>query len=404
MANVTVIDSIMGAGKTSWALQYINQAPADRKFIYITPFLDEVQRVIESTAETRKFYEPSNRSKDGTKFRSLKQLIVSGYDICSTHSLFQRADDELIELLTESGYTLILDEVMNVVEQANIIRKDITTMINSGLITIDGNRVIWIDEEYDVEPGGRFADIKALAKAGNLFIHRDRFLIWTFPPRVFNAFDNVFILTYLFNAQLQRYYYDLHRIDYSYKSVYKDGEVYSLADYDRRKEKRPEVMALIDLYDGQFNDMGDRRTALSASWLRNADGDVLDRIRKNISGFLRNHCSAKSDDILWTTLKDVQYDLRGKGYSNSFIPVNTRATNEYSERWALAYVFNRFLSPIESAFFEDNGVTVDPDLLAVSDLLQWVWRSRIRNGQPVKLYLPSSRMRSLLLAWSRYEI
>lgn len=404
MARVTVIDSIMGTGKTSWALQYVNDAPVDRKFIYITPFLDEVQRVITSTALKRQFHEPSNRSSDGTKFRSLKQLIVAGYDICSTHSLFQKADDELIELLTESGYTLILDEVMNVIEQASIIRKDIVTMIDGGLIAIDGNRVIWTDEDY-VEPGGRFADIRALAKAGNLFIHRDRFLIWTFPPRVFNAFDDVFILTYLFNAQLQRYYYDLHQIPYTYRAVRNVGGRYDLTEYDRRKENRAEVMTLIDLYgNGPFNDIGERRTALSASWLRNADADILDRVRKNVSGFLRNHCSAKSEDILWTTLKECQHGLRGKGYSNAFIPVNIRATNEYSDRWALAYVFNRFLSPIESAFFEDNGVTVNPDLLAVSDLLQWIWRSRIRNGQPVKLYLPSSRMRALLLAWSRYEL
>lgn len=401
--SVTVIDSIMGAGKTSWALQYINEAPEDRKFFYITPFLDEVQRIIAGTALKRQFYEPSNHNADGTKFRNLKQLIVAGQDICSTHSLFQKADDELIELLTDSGYTLILDEVMNVIEQANIIPRDITAAIDAGLIKIDGNRVLWIADDY-AESAGRFADIRVLAKAGNLFFHRGQFLIWTFPPRVFQAFDDVFILTYLFSAQIQRYYYDFHSIPYTFQAIRQDTGRYELKQYERLMENRLEVTALIDVYQGALNDVGKTKNALGAGWLRNAGSDVLDRIRKNVYGFLRNYCSAKAEDILWTTLKDCQSDLRGKGYTKSFIPINTRATNEYGDRWALAYVFNRFLHPIETAFFQDNGITVDPDLLAVSDLLQWVWRSRIRNGLPVKLYLPSSRMRSLLLAWSRYEI
>ncbi|MNJ69953.1 hypothetical protein D3C77_663630 [compost metagenome] len=62
------------------------------------------------------------------------------------------------------------------------------------------------------------------------------------------------------------------------------------------------------------------------------------------------------------------------------------------------------MHPFERAFFEDRGVSVNQDLLAVSDLLQWVWRSRIRKGEAIKLYIPSSRMRKLLYAWANYEI
>jgi hypothetical protein len=34
-------------------------------------------------------------------------------------------------------------------------------------------------------------------------------------------------------------------------------------------------------------------------------------------------------------------------------------------------------------------------------MLQWIWRSAIRNGKPVELYLPSRRMREILEAWIR---
>ena len=62
------------------------------------------------------------------------------------------------------------------------------------------------------------------------------------------------------------------------------------------------------------------------------------------------------------------------------------------------------MHPIEKAFFEDNNVNVDEDLLALSDLIQWIFRGSIRNNIPMKLYIPSVRMRKLLYKFLNYEI
>lgn len=390
----------MGAGKTSWALDYINNSYAYKKFIYITPFLKEITRIRE-TVTNRTFYEPNNDNKEGRKLRSLKELIISGRDICATHSLFQMADDELIELLTDSGYTLILDEVMDVIEKAPISGVDIKALLDLKYIEVVNNRVIWLNDEYI---GGRFDDIRLLAKAGNLFYHRGKFLIWSFPPQVFKAFNEVIVMTYLFDAQIQRYYYDLYNIQYEFKSVKKIGDKYEIVDYIRGAENRKEIMKLIHLYEGKLNNIGERNNALSATWLRRAGDDVIEQLQKNTYNFFYNICKTKAKENLWTTIKDRQPELRGKGYAKSFIPLNMRATNDYESRKALAYLFNRYMNPIERAFFEDNGINVNQDLLAVSDLLQWVWRSRIRNREPIQLYLPSSRMRGLLKAWGKDEI
>ncbi|MFL1674820.1 hypothetical protein [Paenibacillus dendritiformis] len=401
MRKVTVIDSIMGAGKTSWAIQKINDAPPEEKFIFITPFLDEIHRVIESVT-SRNLTQPDNDNAEGRKLFDLKQLIRSGADICATHSLFRTADDELIELLTEAKYTLILDEAMDVIERVNIKEHDIGALISSGYIRIEGNRVHWIFDEYS---SLRFRDIKELAQAGNLFVYRGSFLVWTFPPKIFTTFEEVYTMTYLFDGQLQRYYFDMHGIEYVYKSVSTDDSgIYSLTEHDIRNEKREELIQLIDLYDGKLNNVAKTPTALSTSWLGRSGRGVITQLKNNLYTFLRNQCKAKAADILWTTIKDYQHALQGRGFANSFLACNARATNNYADRWALAYLYNRYMNPHEKAFFEDNGVTVNQNALAVSDLLQWVWRSRIRRGEPVRLYLPSSRMRSLLLAWSKYEI
>ncbi|WP_028546238.1 hypothetical protein [Paenibacillus taiwanensis] len=401
MEKMTVIDSIMGSGKTSWAIQHINDSPAEKRFIFITPFLDEIARVIDSVS-SRKFVQPDNDNAEGRKMYDLKQLVRSGADICASHSLFRTADDELIELLTEAKYTLILDETMDVIERVNIKKHDIEALVSSEYIQIEGNRVVWIFDEYS---SLRFRDIKELAQAGNLFVYRDTFMVWTFPPRIFSTFDEVYTMTYMFEGQLQRYYFDLYGIEYEYKSVTKDAAGnYELCEYDTAKENRSDLLQLIELHEGKLNDVAKSSTALSTSWLGKASGGVITQLNRNLYTFLRNHCKAKANEIIWTTLKDYQHSLQGRGFANSFLACNARATNDYADRWALAYLYNRYMNPQERAFFEENGVTVNQNALAVSDLLQWVWRSRIRRGEPIKLYLPSSRMRSLLLAWSKYEI
>jgi len=397
MSNITVIDAIMGAGKTNYAIRYMSEAPDTMRFIYTTPFLLEVDRIIDSV-KNRHFTQPTNANSEGRKLRSLKELIEDGRDIAATHSLFRTADDEVIELLKGAGYTLVLDEVMDVIESVNIKRADIRILLEGNKIEIVDNRVIWKDASYDAD---RFNDIKLYAEAENLFIYRDSYILWAFPMRIFECFDNVMIMTYLFEAQNMSYYFKMHNASYNFKSV-QNGE---LAEYDVKREQRDTLYQLITLYEGKMNETGNKY-AYSASWLRRGkrDLDRLAEIKRNLRNYFRNHLSAPSDSIMWSTLQEVEQSVKGKGYSNAKIAVNARATNEYSDRWALAYIFNRFKNPHETSFFEDNGVKVDEDLLAVSDLLQWIWRSRIRNGQPVNLYLPSSRMRTLLQAWSNYEI
>lgn len=41
----------------------------------------------------------------------------------------------------------------------------------------------------------------------------------------------------------------------------------------------------------------------------------------------------------------------------------------------------------------------DEDLFSLSAFLKWIWRSQIRDGQPIDIYIPSKRMRMLLKVW-----
>lgn len=400
MTNIKVVDSIMGSGKTSWAIEYMSSAEPTEKFIYITPFLKEVERV-KTSVRGRSFIQPNNANEERTKLRSLKDLIVQGADITSTHSLFQTADDELIELLTDSGYTLILDEVLEVIEPVNVKPSDIRKLESCGDIEVRDNKVIWTG---DFKDDSRYVDIRLLAQAGNLFYYHGKFLVWAFPSSVFKALDQVMVMTYLFNGSILKSYFDLFAFQFEYHSVSMEAGKYVLAPYDRLSEKREDLMALIDIYEGKLNDVGHRKNALSATYLRNADIDVLKPLKNNTYNFFYNIAKAKKNDVYYSTLQEVEKSIAPRGYKQTAIAVNARATNDYADKFAIAYLFNRYNNPHVSSFFNDNGVSVDEELLAVADLLQWIWRSRIRNGKAINLYLPSSRMRRLLKEWSRYEI
>lgn len=416
---VIVLDSIMGTGKTSYAIQLMKEAPDTQRFIYVTPFLDEVQR-IKSEVSNRSFREPNAKHGFGTKLASLKKLIVAGEDIATTHALFSLADDELMELLKWQRYTLIVDEVMDVIEQVPLKRDDLPVLLKSGFIEIseETQAVSWTG---DPKMNTRFNDVMNYALSGNLYAVNNIAFVWNFPAKVFNLFDQVYILTYLFTGQIQRHYYDFHGIQYDYFDVVSNGGHYELAPKSNVKEDRSRFRDLITIYDGKLNEIGARDTALSKSWFDNKNNAPnVKKLKDATYNYFRHITKSKSDIFMWTTFKDCKKRLQGCGFSKEeaktpdasnadkgkacYTAFNIRATNKYRHKTVLAFALNRYMSPIEKHFFAQRNVTVSEDILALSDLLQWLFRSAIREGQPVMIYVPSRRMRVLLQRWLNNEI
>ncbi|MER1292416.1 hypothetical protein NQS36_16760, partial [Bacillus sp. C1(2022)] len=66
----------------------------------------------------------------------------------------------------------------------------------------------------------------------------------------------------------------------------------------------------------------------------------------------------------------------------------------------LAYTINRYVNTVLYNYFKEKyNVSIDQDAFALSELLQWIWRSAIRNGEEITLFIPSLRMRKLLIDW-----
>lgn len=389
----------MGSGKTNWSIQHINRNVFDN-FLYITPFLDEVNRIIKNS--NRDFKQPMN--KGNGKLDSINELLACQSDIASTHELFKHLDEESRENIKEGHYTLILDEVLNVIEPYDNIRNDDMKLLKeSGCVTVDGDGfVIWNKEKMDYDT--KYNEIKILADNRSLVYINQKLLLWRYPPEIFTLFDKIYILTYLFESSILKNYFDLYQIEYEQKSISEQNSEYHITDFFIPDTSI--YIEKINIYDGKLNEnVYQKINGLSVTWFRaKINQDNIKQIKRNLYNYFSNILSAKAETIMWTTFKDYRNRLKGKGYSNQFVSYNCRSTNDYDDRFNLAYCVNVYLHPGITQFFKQRRINIDEDLYGLSEMIQWIWRSRIRKGENINIYIPSMRMRNLLNAWMKMNL
>ena len=390
---INVIDAICGAGKTSAAINYINKSNDNLKFLYITPYLTEVERIIKS-CPSKHFKQPENY---GSKLKGIKYLFDKGCNIVSTHALFTLFDEDIMNLIKDQGYILIMDEVAEVVRQLDISQDDLDTIKEKYVVVKEGNLLEWIDPTYK----GRFDDYKRLCELDAVGIYGNTALLWLLPVKTFTAFDEIFILTYMFDCQVQRNYYDYYHIEYNYMGIKGNSiDTYMFTNeeiiYENNNYKK--LINIID--DSKLNNIGEKSGSLSKSWYdRNHDNSLMNLLKNNVYNFFKNYAKTKTKQNIWTTFTKYKDCIKGKGYTKGFIPCNARAVNDYRECTALAYTINRYFNPALKNFFLQNDIRVEEDQYALSELIQWIFRSALRDGKEITIYIPSKRMRELLQQW-----
>ena len=389
---IHIIDAMCVKGTTYAAINYINHDRQGKKFLYITPYLDEIQRIKEA-CPAKRFFEPQPY---GSKLCDIKRLIRQGKNIASTHALFSHFDFEIVALMQENNYVLIMDEVADVVHPHPISKMDRELLL--ALTTIDEDKLLRWNEDQE-EYTGKFDLEKKLCSMGALYHYDDSAILWMFPIEVFQAFTEVFILTYMFDAQMQRCYYDYNGIQYDYWYVKGDSlETYAFTA-EEQTYSYPDYKSLITILDSPIlNSNGAEECSLSSTWYREHP-QMLESLKKHLNYYFRRMHNTKSSLNMWTTFSTYENSLAGAGYKKGFLACNARATNAYRERITLAYMINYYLNPIITNYFTKCGVRVEQDSLALSELIQWVFRSAIRDGKPINIYIPSKRMRDLFSNW-----
>ena len=425
-SHISVISSYPGSGKTSWAIDVINESDYNEKFIVISPFLKEVTRIIESCPD-KEFVQPDARKGKGRKSVHFLKLIQDGENIASTHSLFSNIDDEIIQAIKDESYTLILDECFDVIEEYNLYQDyprykdsdvekltkyDIRSLaVKEYIIVEDDYTITWKDEHFL----HKYEPLKRLADRGLLYLINNSLLLWSFPVEVFreDVFDNVYILTFQFKYQIQYYYYSYFGLEFEeYHIETIDGKYTKVktVNHEHEKEWIKSIAPLINICEvGKLNRVGSSymnvrgqstNSALSKNWYYNND-DLYKKISNNSLNFLRNYSNKISnDDIMWTCFLEFQPDIRANNLPvKHFVSLNSRATNEYGHKHCLVYLVNRYINPFYTHFFLKRDIIINERSFALSELLQWLMRSRLRNGESIDIFCPSERMREMLQSY-----
>lgn len=387
------VDEIMGSGKTTAAIQAIKAAPPEQKFMFVTPYLSEVARVKEECG----FREPEDMA--GCKTISLGRLLDIQANIVMTHALFDIMPHEFLDKIRGMNYTLFLDETFDAIVPVADMELADSSLILDKLVSIDDDMgVSWVGEK---KYRGVFSPLKDLCDKGRLKGIKNSnggaYFFGIIPTDYFTSFKDVVIMTYLFSGQTLKHYLDIERLPYQRLYLQREEQMFTKIRQPRIFEDYRSLIVILN--NERMNKIGEKKTALSHSWyLKNG----AKTISKHLDNYFKNIMKAPAAARLWTTFAAHRETVGKKNYKKSFLACNAKATNEYKDKTVLAYLVNRYRNPFFVRLFDRYGIRTNNDMFALSEMLQWLWRSALREGKPVTLYIPSSRMRGLLTKWLDY--
>jgi hypothetical protein len=404
---INVIDAIMGAGKSTFIIDQLKADTTNTRYLVIVPTLDEIKRM-RLALPNFNFKEPGNKTpgdkeddkkRHGTKFYDLGFLIRDREQIISTHALFYRMDRATYAAIAAAGYTLIIDEVLTTVDlYKGLVGRDRDIMFAQDMVSINKEtwRLEWNEQKWGDYNEGRFSDIRKLCDTGSLVASRGEVLLWEFPAEFIRCFRNVWLCTYLFDASPFSAYLKAEGFKFQRWTI-EDRRLVSWEEAPGEAAIKARIRELVTVYRGTANDIGKEDGLrqihpFSKGWYDRQNSDTLKSIKASTSNFFRNVAKVRSNRLGWSTFKKTYQNLlKGPGYgrnsdregdSYGFIPWNCRATNDYMKVTAGAYLVNVYYHPVVKGYFVDLGVNVSDDLFALSTLVQWCWRSCIRNHQP----------------------
>lgn len=402
---VYICDAIMGSGKSSAAINFMNAHP-EKKFVYVTPYKSETER-IQNACPQLKFARPSKMFEEYgyTKTGHTAALLGEGRNVATTHQGFREFTEEMKQSIRDNEYTIIIDENVSMLESVVYDEADLRMAIDADRIREEDGVYVKGGKEYKGYLHKRMISLLDSRKLVSVPCDDgEELFFWTMPLDLISCFKDVYVLTYMFKAQSLRFMLDIGGVEYQNIFVRNERGTYEFTDTSGwMPEYVKHIKDKIHIFDNKkMNNIGNRETALSIRWMKN-NPDSVKKLKNAIYNYFNNYMrDIPADKRMWGTYKSSENKLKGHGYTKGFLPFNIRAKNEYADKSVLAYAVNVYMNVTQKTFFEMNGVKITSeveDMYALSTMVQWIWRSAIRNGEEIYIYIPSRRMRTLLINW-----
>ena len=422
---VEILDVLMGSGKTHAGLRYIeNMALEDpnARWIFCTVFLDDIdERTGENPSVGHLWVSPTAMA-DSTKTDDLITLLSSNKQLIAiSHSLLLQAySDQIVRRLIESrGYSLFLDETLDLINPYDGVNlSEFQWHMDEGRLKVDNSnngKVVWTDssvnkyEELSVDRLVRSDRVYAGINGKQIS------LVNVEDANLLTMFSRVIISTYSFEGTVMAAWMAIHKIAYI---PCKDITCFRLT----KKSDIRKNITMINKYDKLFN-----RLSLSTAWYEKATAEqfaLINRTIRNIGD--STGCKGNPQLLAYTMPRSVLgtqnkkraiqppgyphtkclTDAQGKEIEgtkdkvkSAHINCNARASNDYAHKRVMIHVYDRHPNIMVANFLFCHGIPLNREVFAVNELVQWIWRSAIRNGEPIQVAILSQRMREYFTRW-----
>jgi hypothetical protein len=241
--------------------------------------------------------------------------------------------------------------------------------------------------------------ILTFAETGCLYLQEGKMFIWALPQSILTGGRSVTVMTYKPEGSMLLAY--LRKLGLPFE-VTNDNQL----EEDFRA-KAAELITIEDI--GALSKNNFSYTGQVAGMSSSSYYSKVSRSLKNLKE--RKLIGVDIYDILITCKKDAWLKASndnqpkpGVFAKNSrlkdanWIANTTRGTNDYMHCSHLIYLYDQNINPILARWLGNSSQDFK-DSYALTELIQWVWRSRVRRGEPITLYLPSPRMRRLFEEW-----
>ena len=410
---IVIKDAMMGTGKSFGVIESLNQKVKDgtqhkEPTLMVLPDLKEIIR-FHDACPGMNFKEPSN--ENGRKQEDLKRLLLKGENILSTHKLFELWDSEVAIFIELGGYHIIFDEEVNCLLPLKITSTTIKELKRLELISIEPEtkRVQWNFDKSDDENGEyngakEHQKVRQHCKTGSIYMYGDEvsnqpFIVWEVPYKFFQIARSYTILTYRFWSSELAAFFKTHDIEYKIE----------LVDPERQTELKARAKDLITLINPplKVQELTKGRNSLSMSWFDKCSKNVMKSIRESIGNCLRRAHKVESENMIWTCPKEYS-TAKGRakkshmaipGYKSRHVAWTCKGTNDYRYCDTVVYLMNVYPNVNVQKYLNDKGGDWNADEYALSCMLQFIWRSCIRDGKPIELMIVNPRMRELFVNW-----
>lgn len=420
-----IIDRFCGAGKTT---EMINNLSSTETYLIVVPYLSEVTRVIEgAAAKGIQMYEPEevretytdkhgNEKTRYSKLSGLLNLAAEKKNIVTTHALYPSLNTAAMQDVFKD-YSVIIDEVVETVkslDQGLSSGSFENIYIRDGYVKVDQETgQVWPtpkwDDCYEVVGDHLSTEAYHAAKAGTLYSHDNKTLVWALPKQLLTAGSSLQVYTYLSEGSLMAAY--LKRVGIPF-NIDKDPQINR--EYLAKAKELLTVKLMKNLTDLKFSFNGQKkmspRDAKKVAMTLNtmAKRDLRDVPRENIIVTCAKEAwfegSKSWDDLEGTGKKPRPGKLcKGSGLmAVNWLPNTTRGSNRWAHCSHVIYLHDQFASPEVKHWLGMDGKWMDR--YALTEAVQLIWRSRVRRGEPATVYFASQRMYDLFTEWLNQDL